>query len=125
MGKRISVEMFDDLEPELAADVTIEFAFEGVGYQIDLSSKNADRFRKELAPWIQAATATSGREVRPDAKPRTPSGQAGLPRTEIRAWARANGYPVSDRGNVSAAVVRAWKSATAHDIRGEVACADE
>ncbi|WMX48678.1 Lsr2 family DNA-binding protein [Streptomyces roseicoloratus] len=30
---------------------------------------------------------------------------------EIRAWARANGYDVPDRGRVSATVIDAWKLA--------------
>lgn len=30
MGKRVTVELFDDLEPKLTADETLAFAFDGV-----------------------------------------------------------------------------------------------
>ncbi len=46
--------------------------------------------------------------VRPPAPP-------GGPTAEIRAWARARGLAVSDRGRIPAAVRLAWEQATAHD----------
>jgi hypothetical protein len=121
MGKRYTVELFDDLEPELAADETIRFTFDGVNYQIDLSSKNADRFRDEMMPWIRAATTTGdGASAADDDSAQSvsrkrasrPGDGTGLPLAEIRAWARANGHDVPARGRVAAGFVRAWKAAT-------------
>lgn len=116
MGKKVTVTLFDDLEPELAADEHLSFAFEGISYEIDLSTKNANRLRKELGTWTSVATRTGTPRTakRGTATKNTYSGgESGLPLTEIRKWAIANGHTVSDRGRVSAEIVRAWKAGTA------------
>lgn len=119
MGKRIIVTKFDDLEPELDADENLTFGFDGHTYEIDLCKKNADKLRKALDPFINAATKVAGTSHttgRRKAKRTTTTGgtssYAGLPLGEVRAWAQANNIAVSDRGRVSAEVVRAWRDAT-------------
>lgn len=117
MGKRVTVTLFDDLEPELEATEHLSFAFEGANYEIDLGTKNANRLRKEMATWISVATRTAAptRKRATTATTGTKNtysgGEAGLPLAEIRKWAIANGHTVSDRGRVSAEIVRAWKAA--------------
>lgn len=120
MGKRVTVTLFDDMEPDLDAAEHLTFAFEGNHYEIDLSTKNANRLRKEMDAWIKHATRVAAPSTR---KPRTAStgsrgntfsgGEPGLPLAEIRKWAIANGHTVSTKGRVSAEIVRAWKAAHA------------
>ena len=64
MAQRTIIELTDDLTGE-AADETVRFSFDGKSYAIDLSTKNAEKFRKVIAPYVTAArrdgTTASGR----------------------------------------------------------------
>jgi Lsr2 len=53
MASRTIVLYEDDLDGTKAAG-TVTFALEGVQYEIDLSSKNADKLRKAMAPYVEA-----------------------------------------------------------------------
>lgn len=106
MARRTIVELTDDLTGD-AADETVRFAFDGKAYAIDLSSRNAEKFRKVIAPYVSAARREgtlprqAGRtHVASDVDPKA-----------VRAWALSNGYDVSSRGRVSADVVSAFKAA--------------
>lgn len=111
MGKRVTVTRFDDLEPELDATEHITFAWEGVNYEIDLSTKNAARFKKEMDTWIKAATRVAAPTRRRSTSVTSRRETSGLPLGEIRQWAKEQGYNVADKGQVSAEIKRAWKAA--------------
>lgn len=53
--KRYSTAWTDDLDGSVAA-TTLEFAFDGVRYAIDLSEANAVRMRSSFEPYIRAAS---------------------------------------------------------------------
>ena len=42
MAKKVTVTLVDDFDGAGAADETVEFGLDGVTYEIDLSTKNAD-----------------------------------------------------------------------------------
>ncbi|QFG10266.1 nucloid associated Lsr2-like [Mycobacterium phage DyoEdafos] len=115
MGKRVTVTVFDDLDPDLEADTEKEFSVDGVAYRMDLSSKNAAEFDKDMSKWIEIAerVGKAGSARRRTARGTTASGgEPGLPLADIRKWAKGNGFPdVSTKGRVSAEIVRAWKAA--------------
>ena len=52
MAKKVTVTLVDDFDGEGPADETVEFSIDGVNYEIDLSSKNAQKLRNELKPWL-------------------------------------------------------------------------
>jgi hypothetical protein len=54
MAQKVTVELEDDLDGS-PADETLRFGFEGTGYEIDLSEKNARAFRAQLAPFVEHA----------------------------------------------------------------------
>ena len=54
MGTRTAVVLEDDLDGG-PADQTLEFGLGGTEYVIDLSAKNAAKFRRQLAPFIEHA----------------------------------------------------------------------
>jgi hypothetical protein len=54
MATKITVALDDDLEGG-PADETMRFAVGGTAYEIDLNTKNARAFRKQLAPFIEHA----------------------------------------------------------------------
>ncbi len=109
MAQRVHVVLEDDLDGA-SADETVTFGLDGVTYEIDLSAKNAAKLRDQLAPYVGVARrAQSRRQGRPTKSGRR--GGAGTSAAEIRDWARANGYQVSERGRVSAEIRSAYDAA--------------
>jgi len=107
MAKKVIIKLIDDLDGESEAAETVEFALDGVGYEIDLSAANAERLRDQMAEWVGAARKTGGRR-----RPGTRRASGGNSKTaEIRAWAQANGYTVSSRGRIRADIVEAYDKA--------------
>ncbi len=47
MAKKVTVTLVDDVDGEAAADESVEFSIDGVTYEIDLSSKNAEKLRNQ------------------------------------------------------------------------------
>jgi hypothetical protein len=87
---------------------TVRFGMDGAEYEIDLSTKNAEAFRRKLAPYIDhARKAGRGQRRRParTAGNRDRSGS-------IRAWAKQAGIAVSARGRIPASVVEQYQAAT-------------
>ena len=54
MTKKIHVHLIDDLDASEASE-TVQFEVDGRNYEIDLSSRNAQKFRAEIAPYIAHA----------------------------------------------------------------------
>lgn len=104
MARKTVIELVDDINGE-AADQTITFALDGVSYEIDLSDENAAKMRDDIGGWTATARRTGGRR-------RAGSGAtAGSNSGAIRQWAKENGYEVSERGRISAAVQEAYAAA--------------
>ncbi|HET7723731.1 MAG TPA: Lsr2 family protein [Propionibacteriaceae bacterium] len=107
MVSKMTVVLEDDVDGSPAAE-TIRFALDGVNYEIDLSSGNAEKLRSAVAPWIGSARRTGGRKAQTRATaPVRNSSNA----TAIRTWARDHGFEVSDRGRVSAEIRKAYEDA--------------
>jgi Lsr2 len=108
MAQSVSVIVTDDLDGSEGAQ-TVTFGFEGISYEIDLSAKNRAKLEKALAPFIAEARRAPRRgRSRAAARP----GGGGQPdRAAIRAWARTAGLNVSERGRISAEVIRQYEAA--------------
>jgi hypothetical protein len=106
MAQRVQVLLVDDIDGT-RADETVTFAVDGVAYEIDLTSENAQRLRDALGQWIRGARKVSGRARRGTARRNDDGGQT----AQIREWAKSNGYTVSDRGRISADVRAAYDAA--------------
>ena len=94
----------DDLDgTEGATPVT--FGIDGTSYVIDLAPQNRSKLEGALAPFISAARrggsakATASRPARQRAD-----------RTAVRAWARESGLKVSERGRISAEILRQYEA---------------
>jgi hypothetical protein len=110
MAQKVLVETLDDIDGTPAAR-TIPFALDGVTYEIDLSEENAAALRDELARYIGAARRTGGRKVRvATGQPATTASDRER-NQQIRAWANANGYDVSERGRLASEVIAAFEQA--------------
>ena len=109
MASRTQVILEDDLDGG-PADETVTFGLQGAQYEIDLSSKNAQKLIKALEPYTTAARKTGGRRSGTGRSTRTGAGKAQL--SQMREWGKANGYKVSDRGRVSAELQEAFHKAS-------------
>lgn len=111
MARKVTVTLVDDFDGEAAADETVEFALDGVTYEIDLSTKNAAKLRSDLKKWVEAGRRVGGRR-----RGRGSSrGRGTIDREQsaaIREWARRNGHNVSTRGRIPADVIEAFHAAT-------------
>lgn len=105
VGQRVV--LVDDIEGGDAAE-SVQFALDGVSYEIDLNAKNAAKLRDVLAPYVGAARRVGGRAARGRGRAATTS--AGRT-ADIRSWARAQGHKVSARGRVPADIVAAYEQA--------------
>ena len=106
MAQKTTVALEDDLDRG-PADETVRFGLSGTDYEIDLSTKNANAFRRQLAPFIEhARKAGRGHSCRPG---RTAAGRERS--GGIRAWAKGQGIAVSDRGRIPASVVEQYEAA--------------
>lgn len=117
MAKKVTVSLIDDVDGESIADETIEFAIDGVSYEIDLSSSNAAKLRDGLEEWVSSARRVSGRRRVKSAATATAAPKnrvVPIDREQsaaIREWARRNGHKVSARGRISADITDAYNKA--------------
>ena len=81
MATKTVTELVDDIDGK-PADETVSFGLDGVQYEIDLATDNAEALREALTPWAEAARRTGGR--------------------------RAGGRPVKVSTDVDTKAVRAW-----------------
>lgn len=117
MAKQIITVLTDDLDGS-NADETLTFALDGMGYEIDLNSKNAKKLRDFMEQFIEGGTRTgrvgSGAQItRHRSTPQSGSGHPNFTanralNTNIRQWATANGYSINERGRIPQHIVDAY-----------------
>jgi Lsr2 len=107
MAQRVTVELEDDLDGG-PADQTLRFGLGGMDYEIDLSKKNASKFRRQIAPYIEHARKAGRGQRRQPGRTASSRERSG----DIRAWAKDQGIPVSERGRIPASVVQQYQAAT-------------
>jgi len=112
MAKHTQVILIDDLDGG-EANETVTFAIDGTSYEIDLSDGNAKKLREALTPFVSSARRAESGAARGRRR-----GAGGAQRAmtreksaEIRAWAKAHGHPVSERGRIAASIVEAYDHA--------------
>lgn len=122
--------LVDDLTGEVGEDVeTVEFALDGISFEIDLDEPNATKLRDAFADYIENGRRT-GRTSRTGSRPRSrPRGRppaataaSSTGTTSVRTtlapavdpqrarkWARNRGYTVPDRGRLPKPVLAAYR----------------
>jgi Lsr2 len=111
VAQKVQVLLVDDLDGG-EADETVTFALDGVTYEIDLTTENADKLRGLLSPYTDSGRRTGGRAGRGRTRAvRGNGGGAGPDTAKIRAWAKEKGYEVNDRGRVPATIREAYEKA--------------
>ena len=85
MAQKVS--LIDDLDGS-EANETVTYSLDGQEYEIDLSKKNAAKFRETLEPYIEKS-----RPVERQASSPTPAKS-----TTRRWWGKRTGPPATDQG---------------------------
>jgi hypothetical protein len=101
--------LVDDIDGS-PAEETVHFALDGTEYEVDLNQVHAKALRESFAEWIGSARRVRGRNKAGGWRSRsvaTPLSDT----ADVRAWARQNGYTVSDRGRIPSEVREAYASA--------------
>ena len=106
MAKEVFTKLIDDLDGGEAHE-TVKFGLDGHSYEIDLSTKNANKLRSALAPYMEVSTRVTGRSSAPARGTRTRGAAAGDrdQNKAIRAWAIRKGLPVAPRGRIKQEIV--------------------
>lgn len=105
MARKTRIALTDDLDGSEATS-TVDFALDGVTYEIDLNDENAQKLRDEFAAWLEHARRVGGRARRGTSRARSDETK------RIREWAQANGYEIGDRGRISAEIREAYAAAS-------------
>jgi Lsr2 len=104
VAKESITRLIDDLDGGVAHE-TVRFALDGRLYEIDLSSRNASKLRKELAPYVESGVRVSSGT---GGGARRRGGATAADRQEIQAireWAERKGLPVASRGRIRQDIV--------------------
>ena len=113
MAQKVTTHLVDDLTGDTIGageGRTIQFAFDGSSYEIDLTDENAEKLREALSDYIAAARKVSGRSSRSTASA-TKGRSNPNDLAKIRVWAMANGHQVAARGRISQDVRDAYEAA--------------
>lgn len=110
MAQKVVSELIDDLDGT-AAQETVYFGVDGVGYEIDLSTGNAAKLRDGLAAYITVARRVGRNSSAPRAQAqasRKPVDRSMV--AKVRAWASENGVELQQRGRISNKVMEAYNA---------------
>jgi hypothetical protein len=112
MAQKITTLFIDDIDGG-AAEGTVRFALDGTEYEIDLNAKHSEELRSALGKYVTHARKMGGAARRGGRTAGRASRRTGpgLNTTEIRNWARENGYDIKDRGRVPADLVAKYRAA--------------
>ncbi len=113
MAQKIQTLFIDDIDGG-AAEGTVRFALDGTDYEIDLNAKHSEELRSALGRYVSHARKVGGsaRRAGRAAGRASRGGGSALNTTEIRNWAREQGYDIKDRGRVPADLVAKYQAAT-------------
>lgn len=111
MGQKTSVAYVDDIDGSEATHNAVQFALDGVTYEIDLSEKNLKRLYENLAEFVAGARRTGGRRRAATTSVNGHRPAAAHDAGVVRAWLRENGHTIADRGRIPAEMVEEYKAA--------------
>lgn len=111
MAQKVQVLLVCDLcVSENEGTETLAFSLDGSSYEIDVCADHGAEVRDTMASYVGAARR-AGRTPAPVRAKGAKGAKAGTDREQLqamRAWARSNGFKVSDRGRLSKELVTAY-----------------
>lgn len=113
MAQRTRVELVDDIDGKTLKDgagETVSFALDGSTYEIDLSKRNADKFRDVFQDYIASGRRVGGARTRRVATAGARRSRGYDPKA-VRKWAASNKIALPARGRIPGAVLERYKAA--------------
>ncbi|HWJ66345.1 MAG TPA: Lsr2 family protein [Nocardioides sp.] len=112
MAQKVNIVLVDDIDGTDATQ-TVAFGLDGASYEIDLNDDNAAALREALAPYVGHGrkVGRGGGGKRGGRATAAAASGSGASASDIRAWARENGYDVPARGRIPADVRQAFDAA--------------
>src|SRR4051794_10761186 len=110
MAQKVQVVLTDDIDGSEGAE-TVGFSYNGVDYEVDLSTKNAKKFHDNMQFYADHGRRLGGRARHSRIEGRTTKVSAD--NATIRAWAKANGVAVPARGRISSSIREQFEAAQA------------
>lgn len=111
MAQKVETVFIDDLDGS-KADTTIRFGLDGTDFEIDLNTTHADELRKAAQRYIQAGRKVSNARRSTRSTSRRSTTSSGASSSEVREWAKSEGYEVKERGRIPAELVVKFQAAT-------------
>jgi hypothetical protein len=115
MAQRVQVLLVCDLHgDETPAGETLDFALDGVSYEIDVCEQHAGELRDRMATYVGGARRAGGRGASPGssrAGRRRRRGNGSGDAARIREWARSQGLAVPERGRIPAELAERYARA--------------
>jgi hypothetical protein len=123
MAQKVQVVLTCDLdEDEVPAVQTVSFGYDGYSYAFELCEQHLEEFNEAIQGYISAARLA---EEAPGSRRRRSSNTAAAARprravvsspaepssSEVRSWARDNGFEISERGRIPSTVRAAFDEA--------------
>ncbi|MEN3309434.1 MAG: hypothetical protein V7603_5636 [Micromonosporaceae bacterium] len=110
MARKVQVHLLDDIDGS-QADETLKFALDGTNYEIDLSSKHADKLRSVLDRYVKSARRVGRSHAVPTGRGRggAPTRSDRAQNQAIRDWARRKGIELSNRGRIPRNIVEQYE----------------
>lgn len=105
--KQEIVELVDDIDGKPAVE-TVDFALDGVEYEIDLHAKHAAKLRGQLEAFVANARRKNARKRHLHVAGKR---ETRADNQKVRAWAKQNKQPVASRGRIPAPVHAAYHAA--------------
>ncbi len=110
MATQTTVTLVGDIDASEAVE-TVEFALDGASYDIDLNAKNAQKLRAALSKFVDTGWHVANQLGRTPGRRRSAGGHSPEHLQAVRAWARSDGYEVSDRARIAIHVMDAFNAA--------------
>jgi hypothetical protein len=104
--QRVEVRLEDDLTGG-PADETVQFGLDGRDYEVDLSTRHAVEFRRQIAPFVEHARLVHADRSR--GRVRTAASRERS--RDIRAWAERQGFAVAEHGRLPRNVIHEYDRA--------------
>lgn len=111
MVQRTRIELVDDLDGKVLADgegETVAFSLDGMAYELDLSRRNADKFRGAFQAYIAAGRRVGSRASRAAA---SASPYRGYDPKAVRKWAESNKVDIPARGRIPGDILERYRAA--------------
>ncbi len=111
MARKVQVHLLDDIDGG-KADETLKFALDGTNYEIDLSAKHAEKLRRSLDKFVQAARRVGRGPVTATGRGRTGSSARSdrVQNQAIRDWAKRRGIGLNERGRIPRGIIEQYEA---------------